>query len=126
MWSGASAAKSYVTDDVPALNVLSGGNGKTGEMAIPSPDAVTVVHHNCLAVSTQELSEHDSTICGSNNRLPIRGRDINPTVKSTFSVERIDAFAEGSRNRPFHRPQIGSRVGARPVGSRHVAGQSER
>src|SRR5690242_16594308 len=81
---------------------------------------MTMVHNHGTSVSTHEVGECHYTVSRSNHGRPVGGRDVHAAVECAFSVERIDALAEGTGYRTFHRPQIRGGVGAHPVGGGHV------
>src|SRR6266446_615920 len=99
------------------MDILSGGDGEAGKMAVASGDAMSMVNHNGAAVAAQEVGESDGAVGGSDHGRADTGGDIDTGVEGAFSIKRIDAFAEGAGDLAFDRPQVRSRVGAHPVRS---------
>ena len=123
--AGGAAAEADIADGVAAMHVLAGGDGEAGKMAVARRDAVSVIHHDGLAVSAHEIGEGDYAVGGRDDWMAIVAADIYAAVKCAFTVEGIDALAEAASNLAFDRPEIGKRVGAIPIGGGGVAGHAE-
>ena len=94
MRTGAAAAEADVADHVAAADVLAGGNREAGKVSEARNDAVTVLKNDRSTVPAHEVSEIHDAICGCDDWLAHRGRDIDPGMKRAFTIEWIDAFAE--------------------------------
>src|ERR1700736_5888210 len=57
-----SSAGADITDNVAAMNVLAGGGGEAGKMAVAGTDAVTMVEHDDFAVTAKEVDEGDHPV----------------------------------------------------------------
>src|ERR1700734_3947006 len=125
MGAGGTPAEADIADSIAAMNVLAGGDGEAGKMAVAGRDAVAVVHHNRFAVSAEEIGESDHAVGGGNDGLAVGASDIHATVKRAFAVEWVDAFPEVSGYLAFNRPEIGSRIGSVPVSGGGIARQSQ-
>ena len=102
--SGTAATIADVTDDVAALNVLSGKDRETFEMSVAGRDSAAMVENHCSSISTHQICKLDHACGGSDNRLAENGPDINAGVECALPIERVNALAKGSRNWPFYRP----------------------
>ena len=116
MGAGGASALAYVADGVAAMDVLPGGDGEAREVAVASGDAVAVVEHDGASVAAEEVGEGDGAIGRRDHGRAYVGGDIDAGVEGAFSVKGIDAFAERAGDLAFDGPEIGSRVGADPIG----------
>src|ERR1700733_9864527 len=111
MWTGTATAQPDVSDRVATAYILSGNYRIAGQMPVARRDAVAVVQRDRSAVSSHEVGEHYHTVGRSHHWLPIRSRYIDSTMKCALTVERINSLSKRTRNRTFHRPKVGSRIG---------------
>src|ERR1700733_1052446 len=125
VWSCRSSAEADITDGIAPMDVLTGGDGEAGKMAVTGGDSVAVIDHEGLAVSAHEIGERDTAIGRGDDRVAIIAADIYAAVKCPLTVERIDALTKASRNLAFNRPKIRSSVGAIPIGRGGVASHSQ-
>ena len=116
MRAGGASALAYVADGVAAVDVLSGGDGEAGEVAVAGGNAVAVVEHDGASVASEEVGEGDGAVGGSDHGRAYVGGDIDAGVEGAFSVKGIDALAEGAGDLAFNGPEIGSGIGADPIG----------
>ena len=115
--SGASAL-AYEADRVAAVDVLSGGNGEAGKVAVTRADAVAVVDHYGASVASEEVGESDGAVGRSDHGRAYICRNVDAGVKGAFPVKGIDAFAERAGDLAFDGPEIGSGIGANPIRGR--------
>src|SRR5579872_5570644 len=73
--AGGAAAGADVADGIAAMNLLAGGDGESGKMAVAGRDAVAVVEHDGLAVSAHEVGEGDNAVGGSDHRMAVAAAD---------------------------------------------------
>jgi hypothetical protein len=104
MGAGAAATFADVSDCVSAVYVLARDAGEVAKVAVARGDAVAVINDDGTSITAHEVCEYDDSIGWGYHRLAIAGSNINTAVERTLSVERVDAFAKGSRDRTFHRP----------------------
>ena len=116
MGAGGASALANVADGVAAVDVLSGGDGEAGQVAVAGGDAVAVIEHDGASVAAEEVGEGDGTVGRRDHGRAYVGGDIDAGVEGAFSVKRIDALAERAGDLAFDGPEIGSRVGADPIG----------
>ena len=107
------------------MDVLSGGNGEAGKVAVAGGDAVAVVDHDGASVAALKVGESNEAVGRSDHgRADTRG-NIDAGMEGAFSVKRIDALAEGAGDLAFDRPEVRSRVGADPVCRGGVLGEAK-
>ena len=126
MGAGGASAEADVADGVAAVDVLSGGDGEAGEMSVTGGDAVAVIDHDSATVSAEEVGEGDGAVGGGDDGGSDNGGNIDAGVECAFSVKWIDAFAEGAGDLAFDGPEVGSGVGAGPVGGGGIFCEAER
>src|ERR1700691_2050571 len=95
-------------------------------MTVACRDAVSVVDVDGASVTAEKVGEGDDTVGRCNHWTADPGGDVHARVKRAFSVKWIDTLAKRTGNLAFHRPQVGSRICANPVGVRRVPRQAER
>jgi len=126
MGAGGASALANVADGVAAVDVLSGSDGEAGEVAVAGGDAVAVIEHDGASVAAEEVGEGDGAVGRRDHGRAYVGGDIDAGVEGAFSVKGIDAFAERAGDLAFDGPEIGSRVGADPIGGGGIFGEPER
>src|SRR5947209_4130185 len=99
--TGRASAEADVADGVAAVDVLPGGDGEAGKMAVAGGDAVSVVNHDGATVAAQKISESNCAVSRSDHGRADTGGDIDTGVERAFSIERIDALAEGAGDLAF-------------------------
>src|SRR5512146_1693923 len=77
---------------------------------------MSVVDHYEPSVTAHEVGEGDHNVGGSNDRVSKRRRDINAGVEGSFTIERVNALPEGTRDSTLDGPQCRRSRGADPVG----------
>src|SRR5438477_1527204 len=82
---------------------------------------MSVVHHDCPAISIHEISHQDDTIRRSNHASAVFAGDIHTAMEGAFTVKRINAFAKFPGDRTFHRPKGRGSSHAQPVAHRRIA-----
>src|SRR4029077_2289427 len=92
MGAGGASAQANVANGVAAMNLLSGSDGKAGEVAVAGRDAMAMVHRDQFAVSALEIREGDYTVGRCDHRVAVSTANIHAAVKCAFSIERIDAL----------------------------------
>ena len=122
---GRASAEADVADGVAAMDVLSGGDGEARKVAEAGGDSVSMVDHNSASVAAQKISERNGAVGRSDHGRADTGGDIDTGVEGAFSIERINALAEGAGDLAFDRPEVRSSVSADPVGSGGVLGEAE-
>src|ERR1700680_455803 len=108
MRASRSSARADITNDVAAMNVLAGSCGEAGKMAVAGTNAVTMVEHDGLAITTKQVDESDDPVGRCNHLMSIAATDIYTAVEGTFTVKRINALPEAARSCP----STGQRFGA--------------
>ena len=109
MRAGAAAAKTYVGNDLSPTHALAVRDRKAGQMTVASRYAVAVVDLEHAAVAVVKVGVSHDAVGRSQDRLSVMAGDVHAGMECAFTVERIDALAEGSGDRTHHRPQRGSR-----------------
>ena len=125
MRPGAAAGKSDIADDLAALHALAVGHRKSRQMPVACGQAVAVINLDHAAVAVVEVREGDHAVGRRHYLLAIMRRDIHAGVECAFTVERINALAERSRNRADDRPERGRRRRPHPVGQRGLLRQAQ-
>src|SRR5580700_12317305 len=108
VWTSAATAQPDVSDGVAAAHVLSGYNCIAGKMAVAGGDSVAVIQGDCAPVAAHKISEGYHGIGRRYDWLSVRSRDVNSSVESALTVERINSLSERSRDRTFDRPKVRS------------------
>ena len=126
MGASGTPARSHVTDGVATVDVLPGGDGEAGEMAVAGGDAVAVVEHDGAPVASEEVGEGDGAVGGSDHGRAYVGGDVDAGVEGAFSIKGIDALTERSGDLAFDGPEVGSGIGANPIGGGGILGEAER
>src|SRR5256885_1443168 len=102
--TSAAAARSYVADDVAAMNGFTFSGCISGHVSEERGDAMAVIDDDRASIAVDIVSRSDSAIGGSDDRRSERSRDIHSGVECAFTVERIDPFAKRSGHNSFNRP----------------------
>src|SRR5580704_3730231 len=123
--AGGASAEAHIANGVAAMDLLAGGYGEAGKVAVAGGDAVAVIDHDGLAVSTKEVGEGDHAIGGRDDGVTVRAANIHPAVKRTFPVKWVDALAEAAGDLAFNRPETGRGAGAGPIGRGGVASHAK-
>ena len=118
MGRGDAAGCADVSDDLAAMNVLAGGDGESGEVAVAGGDAMAVIDGDEVSVAAHEFGEGDDAVGGGVDRGAVGNRNINAAMERAFSVEGIDALTEGAGEASFDRPERWRVGGASPIGER--------
>ena len=87
---------------------------------------MAVIKSNSPSISAHQVGIYYDAVGWSDHRLPVSRRNIDSTMKRSFTVERIDSLAEGSGYGTFDRPEIRSGIGSQPVRSSRIPGKSKR
>src|SRR4051812_4495730 len=118
---GGASAEPDVADDVAALHALARGNVEAREMSVTRRDAVWMVDHDQSPVAVLQVGELDHAVCGRDDRMSVRARDIYAGVERALTVERVSALTEGTGDGTFDRPQVRRGGEPQPVGGGGVA-----
>src|SRR6266700_6919017 len=113
--SGAATAVANVADGVAAMYMLAGEDGEAFQVSVTRGDPVAVLEDDSPSVAAHDVGEFHHAFRRSDDRLSVEGADIDTRVECAFAVEGIYTLTEGSRNWPFHWPQVRRRVRADPV-----------
>src|ERR1700687_4911238 len=96
MRASRSSARADITNDVAPMNALAGSCGEAGKMAVAGTNAVTMLEHECFAITTQHVAERDDPVGRCYHLMSIAAPDIYTAVECTFTVKRINALPEAA------------------------------
>ena len=113
--AGAASAGSDVADYIAAVDGFSFGRSVGGHMPEQSRDAVSMIENYRSSIAVDVIIGSDCAVGWCHDGRAERGGDIYPGMECAFTVEGIDALAEGSCHDSFHRPQRRSRSQTLPV-----------
>src|SRR5690348_2050845 len=85
-------------------------------MSVAGGDAVAVINLNETAIAFHHLGVGYDAIGGGDDRMAVIRRDINAAVERALTVEWIFAFAEGTGDDAFDRPEVRGLDQPHPVG----------
>src|SRR5262249_8296711 len=105
--TGAASAVSNITDDLSAANELFIMHGKARKMTVKGCDAVSMIDDHRAAITLHKFRQPYLPIRRSDDGMTNFGRDGDSGMEGAFSMEGINALAEGVRNASFYRPEIG-------------------
>ena len=124
MRTGRATAQPDIADGIAAMNVLSRCSSESGEVAVTSRNAMAMVNHKELAVSSHEIGEGDHAIRWGDNRMAIAAADIDSTVKRALPVKRINTLAKAASDLTLDRPKVRSGISPVPISCGGIAGHS--
>src|ERR1700756_5699334 len=115
MRSGAATAQADIANHVAPSYFLARDDGEAGQVTIQRGYSVAMPKDRRAAIAIDEISVHDLAVGRCDYGLTIGSGDINTAVECAFTIERIGAFAECSRDSPHHRPYRWGSRGSDPV-----------
>jgi hypothetical protein len=95
VWPGTFAGAAYPADDLPALNLLTGGDFNFHHMAIQRGITIAMVDDDVVAITVAGVAgDFHRAVGRSIDRSPLRGGKVKAGMELRCFIDRIDPIAE--------------------------------
>ncbi len=110
--AGAEPRRAHVADGLAARDVGAGAHGQARLMRVQRREAVTVVDDDHVAVAAHPRRVDDGAGGRGADGHAVAHPDVDAGVELLVAEDRVDAPAEGGRDRTVHRPAEAARASA--------------